>query len=294
MNKIISIAFVITILFGVLYTPVFGQTASTSTIQELIQSLKQQIAQLKTQMDILNTQLETLRQTQLQIKTTLRLMKQLREGMSGDDVKLLQEILATDPEIYPEGLVTGYFGHLTGKAVKKFQQKAGIEQVGIVGPKTLSKINEILTEGAGSSGKVPPGLLIAPGIREKLGFVPQPLPGQELPPGIAKKFKPATTTPDTVAPIISDVAAISTTATSSKITWVTNEVSDSKAWYSTTSPFAIATSTPMVSSSNLVLNHDITISGLTASTTYYYLVTSADSSGNTATSSENSFTTLSQ
>jgi len=123
--------------------------------------------------------------------------------MSGNDVKILQEILATDRDIYPEGLTTGYFGSLTEKAVKRFQKLANLEQTGTVGPKTLSKINELLKEGAGSSGKVPPGLLIAPGIRKKLGgMVPQPLPGQILPPGIEKKI--GTTTPpiDGVNPFI--------------------------------------------------------------------------------------------
>jgi len=154
----------------------------------------------------------------------------------------------------------------------------------------------LLTEGAGASGKVPPGLLIAPGIRKKLGFAPQPLPGQELPPGIAEKLATTTptTTPDTTAPVISDLMATSTTATSTRIIWVTNETADSKVWYSTSTLFTIATSTPMASSSALVLNHDIPIFNLNASTTYYYLVTSADASANTATSTEQSFTTLSQ
>ena len=135
-----------------------------------------------------------IRETAKEIKGTLKLIRQLRIGMSGEDVELLQEVLATDPEIYPEGLVTGYFGPLTRNAVKRLQKIAGFEQVGQVGPKTLSKINGLLVEGAGKSGKVPPGLLIAPGIRKKLTDVTfQLLPGQILPPGIAKKI--GTTTP---------------------------------------------------------------------------------------------------
>ncbi len=203
-------------------------------------------------------------------------------------------MLATDPEIYPEGLITGYFGPLTRRAVKRFQKIAGIEQVGVVGPKTLSKINELLEEGAGASGKVPPGLLIAPGIRKKLGFTPQPLPGQVLPPGIAKKI--ATTTPpeepDTTPPVISALMATNTTATSTRITWLTDEEANSKVYYTTSTPVVITTTTPSVVSLDLVLSHDLFLSGLTASTTHYYLVTSADASENIATSTEQSFTTL--
>lgn len=300
MKKIILYT-IISCLLASFFTPVLATTSTTSTVPDLIQSLRQQIEDLKAKITTLNTQLEALRQTQSEVKeatkevkTTLRLLKQLRVGMTGEDVKLLQEILATDPEIYPEGLVTGYFGKLTERAVKKFQQKTCLEQVGAIGPKTLSKINELLEEGAGSSGKVPPGLLIAPGIRKKLCFTPQPLPGQELPPGIAKKIEPSTTTPDTTAPVISAVNATSTTATSTNITWLTDEKSNSKAWYNTVTPLIVGTSTPMVSSSALVKEHDLMISGLTASTTYYYLVASSDVSGNNATSTESSFTTRSQ
>jgi hypothetical protein len=113
--------------------------------------------------------------------------------LSDEEVKTLQEILATDPDIYPEGLVTGYFGPLTQQAVKRFQKMAGIEQAGRVGPKTLVKINELLEQGSGKSGKVPPGLLVAPGIRKKLGFQPAIPTGQDLPYGICKKLWGGTT-----------------------------------------------------------------------------------------------------
>ncbi len=295
MKKIISIFITTTILFGFLSSSVLAETTATSTaqLQQLIQTLQQQIATLQAQLDALKQARSQVQETTKEIKGTLRLIRQLRLGMSGDDVKLLQELLATDSDVYPECLVTGYFGPLTVLAVKRFQQKWGLDLVGNVGPKTLAKINELLQEGAGASGKVPPGLLIAPGIRKKLGFIPQPLPGQLLPPGIAKKFcEYATTTPDVIPPIISAISATSTTVTSTRIVWTTNEKADSKVWYGTSTPLLISTSTPMVSSTNLVLNHDLLLSNLNASTTYYYRVTSADASGNTATSTEKFFLTL--
>src|SRR3972149_5952421 len=85
-----------------------------------------------------------------------------QKGMSGDEVKKLQTFLKQFPDIYPEGLVTGYYGLRTEAAVRKLQEKQGIEAIGIVGPKTLSKLNELVTEGAGSSETIPPGLLTAP------------------------------------------------------------------------------------------------------------------------------------
>jgi len=87
-----------------------------------------------------------------------QLTRNLRYGMKGKDVKCLQEFLKSQgPEIYPEGLVTGYFGPLTLRAVKRFQQKYwqeilapwGLTQnqpTGLVGPTTRAKINQLLLQ----------------------------------------------------------------------------------------------------------------------------------------------------
>jgi peptidoglycan hydrolase-like protein with peptidoglycan-binding domain len=253
-------------------------TSSTSSAQDLITTLQEQIAKLSTQIAEMNVQLQVLRQAQSQIrettqevKGTLQILKHLKLGMTSEEVKQLQELLSTDPEIYPEGLITGYYGRLTEKAVKKFQKRICLEEVGEVGPKTLRKINELLTEGAGKSGKIPPGLLTAPGIQKKLC---------------------ATSITDTTAPVISDVIATSTTATTTQIKWFTNELADSKVWYSAVTPVAATSSTPSVSFSAFVLDHTVKLSVLNASTTYYYLVTSTDKSGNTTTATEKSFITL--
>ena len=80
----------------------------------------------------------------------LNLARTLQKGSTGDDVKDLQEFLAKDKDVYPEGLATGYFGSLTENAVKNFQNKNGIEPVGIVGPKTRAVLNEGAKEVAAS------------------------------------------------------------------------------------------------------------------------------------------------
>ncbi|MFH1534763.1 MAG: peptidoglycan-binding protein [Patescibacteria group bacterium] len=77
----------------------------------------------------------------------------LRYGMTSDDVKRLQELLASDSEIYPEGIVSGWFGSLTKRAVQRFQAKHGIVSsgneattgYGLVGPKTRAKIQEVFS-----------------------------------------------------------------------------------------------------------------------------------------------------
>ncbi|OGG88819.1 hypothetical protein A2592_03010 [Candidatus Kaiserbacteria bacterium RIFOXYD1_FULL_42_15] len=73
----------------------------------------------------------------------------LYKGEQSEDVRRLQTLLATKSEIYPDGLITGYFGQLTEKAVQTFQLKYGIVNstfdsgYGIVGPKTRAKLQEV-------------------------------------------------------------------------------------------------------------------------------------------------------
>lgn len=69
------------------------------------------------------------------------LYRQLELGMRGSDVSDLQIFLAKDATIYPQGLVTGYFGQLTRSAVVNFQARNGISTVGRVGPITMAAIN---------------------------------------------------------------------------------------------------------------------------------------------------------
>ncbi len=87
-----------------------------------------------------------------EVKTvpTVTILFDLELGMTNTSVRDLQELLASYPEIYPEGLVTGYYGPLTQKAIERFQVKYGIVTSGTpkttgfgrLGPKTRAKLNE--------------------------------------------------------------------------------------------------------------------------------------------------------
>jgi peptidoglycan hydrolase-like protein with peptidoglycan-binding domain len=70
-------------------------------------------------------------------------------GSSGTNVSNLQSFLASNPMIYPLGLVTGYFGQLTANAVSNFQAAYDLPVVGRVGPLTLSVINRVMMMGRG-------------------------------------------------------------------------------------------------------------------------------------------------
>ena len=69
------------------------------------------------------------------------LTRQLEVGSVGEDVSAVQTFLAADVTLYPERLVTGYYGLLTQGAVTRFQVRNGIPAVGRIGPITLPIIN---------------------------------------------------------------------------------------------------------------------------------------------------------
>jgi len=123
--------------------PAFAQTVQPDT-QSLIPQLQEQIKLLQEQVKSLQTEVSSTKIELEAVKTELKFTKVLRLGARGDEVKELQEFLKQFPDIYPQGLVSGYFGPFTETAVRKFQEKQGIESIGVVGPKTLSKLNEFV------------------------------------------------------------------------------------------------------------------------------------------------------
>lgn len=140
-------------------TGVASAETDTAALQAQLDALMKQVAVLKAQLGESQKSNAELRTEVAQVRAELKLMRTLKMGESGEHVKLLQELLASDPSIYPEGKVTGFFGPLTAEAVKRFQEKSGLEKVGHVGPKTLEKMNRILEEDDDEDGKLRHGLL---------------------------------------------------------------------------------------------------------------------------------------
>src|SRR3989344_5492552 len=305
----------------------FAETAtSTTSINAIIAQLKQKILELQVQI------LELQKQQQ---QVTLELLKNLQQGSTGDDVKTLQSLLAGDPDIYPEGKITGFFGPLTVKALKKFQAKHGIEQIGFAGPKTLKKLNELLrgstvimigdTQNLTASSTctvLPPGHYIAPGWNKKmerehdddddededddddndkkknkgkglkLGTIPFSIPCSQLPPGIAKKIGQGTTTPpllDTTAPVIVSTSVSDIGTTTARINWTTNELTRTQIAYGTSTSYTTETGW----SAGANTNHTHFITGLTANTAYHFRIRVKDLAANTASTGDMTFTTAS-
>jgi len=100
-------------------------------------------------------------------------------------------------------------------------------------------------------------------------------------------FEIEQTTPDTTPPSISNITPTNITSNSATITWQTNEPSTSLVKYGT-SP---GDYTLQKYDSSPVTSHSITLTDLSADTTYYFVVNSTDAGGNTNQSSEYSFKT---
>lgn len=127
----------------------FMATTSPVTMGATVDELQAQITALMAQITALQAQIQAT--TGGTTTSTSCFTMTLREGMRNDEITMLQQKLAMDSTIYPEGLVTGYFGPLTRGAVEKFQAGNGIVAegtpettgYGLVGPKTRAKLNEL-------------------------------------------------------------------------------------------------------------------------------------------------------
>lgn len=179
-------------------------------------------------------------------------------GSTGANVSNIQAYLASDASIYPQGLVTGYYGSLTVQAVKNFQVRYGIVSSGTaattgfgrVGPATMAQMNALINGGM--------------------------------------------STGDTSAPYISGLNVNSST-NGVNISFNTNELATSRVYYSTSpiqfyeggensSGFAVTSGQSASYDALTRMNHGASISGLSSNTNYYYLIVATDPTGNVSIS----------
>ncbi len=253
------------LLIGAAWMP--GLASAQTADQTTIQQLQQQIVILTNLVNELRAMVQA--QQNGQVGVGLRLSDPLlAPGRDSADVTTLQQILATDPTIYPEGFVTGHYGPLTQAAVARFQQKYGISPEDGVGPVTMAKLNMILQNGAGNSGMVPPGLLLTIG------------PGYQLPPGLSNG-----------GVTVSNIGVTGVSPNSAQVNLTTSGPSTSVVWYSTSPITSSNMGQPAGGASNVSGSQTITLTGLVPNTTYYYQVVSTDPSGRVTTSPQQVFFT---
>lgn len=181
------------------------------------------------------------------------LTQELDFGMTNSDVTSLQTFLAGDTTIYPEGIVTGYFGGLTKTAVTRFQTVNGLSAVGRVGPQTLTLINSQMNSGGSSNNS---------GSTGNIGG-------------------------DIWAPVMYPQAVV-VNGNSVNISWNTNEASKGRVMYGTSWPFLFEFA-PSVSTNVFSSSSNVNITGLQSNRLYYYVLESIDGSGNTTYTLNNTF-----
>lgn len=180
------------------------------------------------------------------------LNRQLEIGMSGSDVSALQTFLATDATLYPQGLVTGYFGFLTKSAVANFQSRNGLPAVGRVGPATLPVINAQMANGVGDANAP-----IISNINVSLGNT-----------GVAVSYS------------TNEVARGTVYYSSSPLV-----LSETPHGVIITGANSASVDTSLRGSQNIQIN------GLQANTVYYFMVYTTDASGNVTVSNPSNFRT---
>lgn len=97
------------------------------------------------------------------------------------------------------------------------------------------------------------------------------------------------TVADTTAPTISAVTSTNVAATTARVTWTTNEASDSQVFYRRQGETAWQQTAVNPS---MVTSHQVDLQGLAPETIHEYYVRSADAASNASQSSTQSFTTL--
>jgi peptidoglycan hydrolase-like protein with peptidoglycan-binding domain len=183
--------------------------------------------------------------------------RELQIGMSGSDVGVMQTFFKQDASIYPEGLVTNYFGGMTRAAVRNFQARNGIATVGRVGPQTLPVLNAAIANNSLGNGN--------------------------------NNNNNGNTGNFGVAPTISGVNVSTSGASNSvNLSWSTNELAKGFIYYSTSplntyenenSVTVTGANTASVSN-NFVSSQTVSLQNLQANTTYYYMIYVTDQSGN--------------
>lgn len=317
------------------------EDTDTESLLDQIASLLETVRDLQDQLADLRGQQSDVRQ---ELRDTIALTRDLAQGMSGEDVEELQELLASDPDIYPEGLVTGYFGPLTQRAVERLQERFGIDSVGRVGPVTRGTLNRIFSRGHKNLRNITvddddvddldddvdlseyvPGVtgvvmchvrgnglthtivVGGPAVQAHLAHGDEleecendardsddeDVDDEDADDEDDEEVEDADDEEeddDTTAPVISAINISINNSSRVDISWQTDEDTDGAIWYDTEEDVEVG-SDENVETEEFDDSHEVTLSDLTAETTYYFIVSSADGAGNEGVSSELSFET---
>ncbi|MEK7654438.1 MAG: peptidoglycan-binding protein [Patescibacteria group bacterium] len=303
-------------VFVLLFTCAFLLFPSASFAQSPNSKFNSVFQNFKSKIVKLWSKAEVFKKPETNFSKIAQLAQILRFGTRSTEVEDLQKLLKQSPEIYPEGLVTGYFGPLTEAAIKRFNEKNGIKSVVVVGQDIQANVTELKesnntvknsgadvsestiftsdagvgsfggsasggSSGGGGGGGATPAEPATPATPSSGGGGATP----------ATPATPAEPHPDVTPPVISDVQAIDITETSAVINWDTDELATSEVRWDVNS-LQLATTTNSVVVTENTINHSINLAGLLPGKKYTYVAISKDVAGNITTSDEQSLTTV--
>ncbi len=176
-------------------------------------------------------------------------------GSTGANVSTLQSLLSADRHVYPEALVTGFYGPLTQSAVTQFQIGYNISPVGAVGPVTLQRLNALILAGSMIDVTAP----------QVTSF----------------SVNSTTNNSATLLETTNEVAR-------AKVFYDTRPLVTAEATQAKTEPFV---SGSVMEDSSFSTSKTLTLQNLSSATTYYYLVEVIDMSGNVSIASQGTFAT---
>lgn len=158
---------------GLLAVPLFALADTAADLSAQAQTLLEQVNALQAQLSggaAISSSGATTGVNSSAVATTRsgacpNIGRVLKLGSSGQDVSRLQQFLARDRSIYPEAIVSGYYGELTQAAVRRWQVKYNIVSsgtpettgFGVTGPRTAAAIALLCSKGGGggSGGGTP-------------------------------------------------------------------------------------------------------------------------------------------
>lgn len=144
MNTLIRALLISVIFVAPFSASALTQAELTAQIQALLAQVNALQQQIGTQTGTTNTNTGSV--ISVGDAACPHISRVLKLGASGDDVIRLQQFLAQNPSIYPEGTVSGFYGSLTEAAVQRWQARFNVVSsgtpdstgYGVVGPRTAA------------------------------------------------------------------------------------------------------------------------------------------------------------
>lgn len=157
-------------LFVVLTSfPIITNAATAAELAAQAEALLLQVAALQAQLSAQTGGTVSVPSTVVSSASCPLIGRVLKRGSTGDDVTRLQRFLAVDASIYPEALITGYYGTLTEAAVKRWQTRYNIVSsgdaestgFGVAGPRTAAAISLQCSTTGSTGGGVGGGMNVS-------------------------------------------------------------------------------------------------------------------------------------